>query len=59
MSDEEAKTGPTSSGEPGAVHPALPYLAMLGLAAVLALALGAYLWLHRAEILRILTQSPT
>ncbi len=35
-----------------------PYLAVLGLALVIGLGLAAYIWQYRAEIFRILTQSP-
>ncbi len=41
------------------LHPAVPYLVITGLATIVALALGFYLWLNREEIVRILTVSPT
>ena len=36
-----------------------PYLVTAALALAVLLVLAAYLWLHRAEIVAILTQSPT
>ena len=60
--EDERKTkrssdlGPQSSRE---LHPAAPYLVVLGLAIVMGLFLAAYIWSYRAEIIRILTQSPT
>ena len=47
---------PQSSGE---LHPATPYLVVLVLVIVIGLFLAAYIWSYRAEIVRILTQSPT
>ena len=51
--------GGKGAGERQPVHPAIPYLVITGLATIVALALGFYLWLNREEILRILTVSPT
>ena len=38
---------------------AAPYLVTAALATVVLLVLAAYLWLYRAEIIAILTHSPT
>ena len=38
---------------------ATPYLVTAAVGLVVLLVLSAYLWLHRAELIAILTQSPT
>ena len=59
-----ASRSPRPDGGKGAceresLHPAIPYLVITGLATIVGLALGFYLWLNREEIVRILTVSPT
>ncbi len=44
---------------PDELHPAVPYLWMLGLAGLIGIFLLAYLWQYRDEIISILRQTPT
>lgn len=44
---------------PPSIHPIVPYLYVLAVAAIVALILAAYAWLYREEIRRIITSSPT
>ena len=62
MTDEQEQGSVDTGGRPdeeAETHPALPYVVMLALAVFLGILLGSYVWLRRAEIVQILTQSPT
>ncbi len=50
---------PSAEGPPPAsVHPAVPYLYVLAVAAMASLVVALYAWFHREEILRIINVSP-
>jgi len=50
---------PSAEGPPPpSVHPAVPYLYVLAVAAMASLILAVYVWFHRAEIQRIIDLSP-
>ena len=58
-STQQAEPGALDHSAPSGESAAAPYLVTSMLALVVLVVLAAYLWLHRAEIVAILTQSPT
>lgn len=58
MSNGRDSAGPRPAGAPTPLHPAIPYLVVLGVTACIGLILAGYLWAQREEIWRIISISP-